>query len=178
MGTLTHQEKWWYTLVLKSHIDIAKAVFLEGCTGGNLDILARSALWKEGLDYRCGTGHGVGFLGGVHEGPQGLRISNTVPFVAGMTVTDEPGIYEEGKVGIRIENELLCVKHQETAYGTFLAFEPITYCPIDTSAVLVDMLTKEELEWLNQYHEMVVNQLSPLLNPQEVEWLKEKCKPL
>ena len=177
-GELTQQQKWWYTLVLKSHIDIAQAVFMEGCTGGNLDILARSAMWKQGLDYRCGTGHGVGFLGGVHEGPQGLRISNNVVFQPGMTVTDEPGIYEEGQVGIRIENELLCVKHQETAYGTFLAFEPFTYCPIDTTPVLVDMLTKEELDWLNNYHAMVLEQISPLLNAQEVAWLTKKCAPL
>ena len=117
-------------------------------------------------------------MGGVHEGPQGLRISNNVVFQPGMTITDEPGIYEEGQVGIRIENELLCVKHQETAYGTFLAFEPFTYCPIDTTPVLVDMLTKEELDWLNNYHAMVLEQISPLLNAQEVAWLTKKCAPL
>lgn len=178
LGELTEEEKRWYTLVLKSHIDIAMAVFLEGCTGGNLDILARSAVWKHGIDYRCGTGHGVGFLGGVHEGPQSLRITNNVVFVPGMTVTDEPGIYEEGKVGIRIENELLCVKHNETEYGTFLAFEPFTYCPIDTTPVLVEMLTEDELNWLNDYHAMVLETLSPLLNAAEVEWLTAKCAAL
>ncbi len=178
LGELTNEEKRWYTLVLKSHIDIAQAVFMEGCTGGNLDILARSAVWKHGIDYRCGTGHGVGFLGGVHEGPQGLRMTNNVVFVPGMTVTDEPGIYEEGKVGIRIENELLCVKHNETEYGTFLAFETFTYCPIDTTPVLVEMLTEDELDWLNNYHAMVLEQLSPLLNKEEIAWLTEKCAPL
>ena len=178
LGELTEEEKRWYTLVLKSHIDIARAVFMEGCTGGNLDILARSAVWQHGIDYRCGTGHGVGFLGGVHEGPQSLRITNNVKFVPGMTVTDEPGIYEEGKVGIRIENELLCVKKMKTEYGVFLGFEPFTYCPIDTTPVLVEMLTADELEWLNSYHAMVLETLKPLLKPAEVEWLAAKCAPL
>ena len=178
LGELTEEEKRWYTLVLKSHIDIARAVFMEGCTGGNLDILARSAVWQHGIDYRCGTGHGVGFLGGVHEGPQSLRTTNNVVFKPGMTVTDEPGIYEEGKVGIRIENELLCVKKMETEYGVFLGFEPFTYCPIDTTPVLVEMLTADELEWLNSYHALVLETLKPLLKPDEVEWLAAKCAPL
>ncbi len=178
MGELTDQEKTWYTLVLKSHIGMARAVFLEGCTGGNLDILARSAVWQHGIDYRCGTGHGVGFLGGVHEGPQNLRITNNVKFVPGMTITDEPGIYEEGQVGIRIENELLCVEKMQTEYGRFFGFEPITYCPIDTAPVVVSMLTDEELAWLNDYHAMVEKTLAPLLNKEEQTWLAAKCAPL
>lgn len=178
LGALSEQEKEWYTLVLKSHIGMARAVFLEGCTGGNLDILARSALWQQGIDYRCGTGHGVGFLGGVHEGPQSLRCNNNVVFQPGMTITDEPGVYEEGRVGIRIENELLCVKKQETEYGVFLAFEAITYCPIDTTPVKVELLTNEELEWLNSYHALVLENLAPLLREEERVWLAAKCAPL
>ena len=178
LGTLTNEEKEFYTLVLKSHIGMASAVFLEGCTGGNLDILARSAVWKRGLDYRCGTGHGVGFVGGVHEGPQSLRINNTVAFAAGMTITDEPGIYEEGRVGVRIENELLCKEWGTTDYGRFLCFEAITYCPIDTAPILVEMLTDDELCWLNTYHAMVKEALSPRLNDAQRTWLAGACAPL
>ena len=178
LGTLTDEEKEFYTLVLKSHIGMASAVFMEGCTGGNLDILARSAMWKRGLDYRCGTGHGVGFVGGVHEGPQSLRINNAVPFAAGMTVTDEPGIYEEGRVGVRIENELLCKEWGTTEYGRFLCFEPITYCPIDTAPVRVEMLTDDELHWLNDYHAMVETVLAPHLDAPQRTWLAGACAPL
>lgn len=178
LGALTDDECRYYTLVLKSHIQLAMAVFLEGCTGGNLDILARSPMWKEGLDYRCGTGHGVGYLGGVHEGPQSMRINNNVKFVPGMTITDEPGYYEEGKVGIRIENELVCVRVRETEYGKFLGFETFTYCPIDTAPVIVSMLADDELNWLNAYHARVFETLAPRLTEQETQWLREKTKPL
>lgn len=178
LGTPTQAEKEAYTLVLKSHIDLAMAVFLEGVTGGNLDILARSPMWKHGLDYRCGTGHGVSFLGGVHEGPQSLRVTNNVPFRAGMTITDEPGIYQEGEIGVRTENELLCKEWGVTEYGRYLCFEPITYCPIDKKAILVEMLSDEELGWLNEYHAMVLKTLTPLLKLIEQEWLKKACAPL
>lgn len=178
LGTPTQAEKEAYTLVLKSHIDLAMAVFLEGVTGGNLDILARSPMWKHGLDYRCGTGHGVSFLGGVHEGPQSLRVTNNVPFRAGMTITDEPGIYQEGEIGVRTENELLCKEWGVTEYGRYLCFEPITYCPIDKKAILVEMLSDEELGWLNEYHAMVLKTLTPLLKLTEQEWLKKACAPL
>ncbi|WP_074017401.1 aminopeptidase P family N-terminal domain-containing protein [Anaeromassilibacillus senegalensis] len=178
MGELTDEEKTFYTLVLKSHIDLARVVFLEGCTGGNLDIMARSAVWRHGIDYRCGTGHGVGFVGGVHEGPQNLRITNNVAFMPGMTVTDEPGIYEEGKVGIRIENELLCKEWGVTEYGRFLCFEPITYCPIDVKPVKVDLLDNDELDWLNEYHALVYKTLESSLTPEEQDWLKTACAPL
>ena len=178
LGTPTLEEKEAYTLVLKSHIDLAMAVFLEGVTGGNLDILARSPMWKRGLDYRCGTGHGVGFLGGVHEGPQSLRVTNNVPFRAGMTITDEPGIYEEGQIGVRTENELLCKEWGVTEYGRYLCFEPITYCPIDQKAILPEMLSPEELAWLNDYHALVLKTLTPLLNFHEQEWLKKACAPI
>ncbi len=178
LGPLTEEEKHWYTLVLKSHIGMARAVFLEGCTGGNLDILARSAVWREGLDYRCGTGHGVGFVGGVHEGPQNLRISNNVKVVPGMTITDEPGIYEAGRVGIRIENELACVELMKTEYGRFFGFEPITYCPIAIEAVLPGMLSPEEVRWVNEYHAMVYTTLAPRLNEAARAWLAQKTAPL
>lgn len=178
LGQPTQEEKEYYTLVLKAHINLARAVFLEGCSGGNLDILCRDVFWKRGLDYRCGTGHGVGFVGGVHEGPHSLRVSNNYPFKAGMLVTDEPGIYEEGKLGIRIENELLCVEAMTTEYGKFLAFEPVTFCPIDTTALLVESLSSEQLDWLNAYHETVYQKLLGHLTAEEQAWLREKCKKL
>ena len=167
-----------YTWVLKCHIDIAKVIFLEGCTGGNLDIIARSPLWQHGIDYRCGTGHGVGFVGGVHEGPQNLRTNNHAVFQPGMTITDEPGVYEEGKIGIRIENELVCKEWDTTEYGRFLCFEPITYCPIDTRPVKVELLDDAELTWLNNFHETVYRTLESSLNDREREWLKAACAPL
>lgn len=178
LGELTEQEKWWYTMVLKCHINMARCVFLEGCTGGNLDIIARQNLWKHGIDYRCGTGHGVGFVGAVHEGPQSLRTTNNVAFVPGMTVTDEPGVYETDQVGIRIESELHCIPWQENQYGKFLCFEDFTYCPIDLTPVLPDLLEKEEKEWLNGYHKMVFDKLSPRLTQAETDWLAEKTRPL
>lgn len=178
LGEPTEEEKTYYTWVLKCHIDIAKVIFLEGCTGGNLDIIARSPLWQHGIDYRCGTGHGVGFVGGVHEGPQNLRTTNQVVFQPGMTITDEPGVYEEGKIGIRIENELVCKVWDTTEYGRFLCFEPITYCPIDTRAVKVDLLDDAELTWLNNFHQVVYQSLESHLNDHEREWLKAACAPL
>ncbi len=178
LGELTQQEKWWYTMVLKCHIDIARCVFMEGCTGGNLDIIARQNLWKHGIDYRCGTGHGVGFVGAVHEGPQSLRTTNNVPFIPGMTVTDEPGVYETDQVGIRIESELHCIPMEENQYGKFLRFEDFTYCPIDLTAVLPELLEKEQKEWLNNYHKMVFEKLSPRLTQAETDWLAEKTRPL
>ena len=151
---------------------------MEGCTGGNLDIIARSPLWQHGIDYRCGTGHDVGFVGGVHEGPQNLRTNNHAVFQPGMTITDEPGVYEEGKIGIRIENELVCKEWDTTEYGRFLCFEPITYCPIDTRPVKVELLDDAELTWLNNFHETVYRTLESSLNDREREWLKAACAPL
>ena len=175
VGTLSDEEKLAYTRVLRCHIDIAMAVWREGATGGELDMIARQPLWRHMLDYRCGTGHGVAHVGAVHEGPQSLRPHNNTVFVPGTVITDEPGIYEEGKIGIRIENELVCVEAGESEYGKYLRFEPITFVPIDTSSVLLDELTREEKDWLNQYHAQVLENLSPLLKTQEIEWLKTKC---
>ena len=178
LGEPTEEEKDYYTLVLRSHIRMARTVFKAGLPGKNLDIAAREPFWERGLDYRCGTGHGVGFVGGVHEGPQSLNDRNTTPFEEGMTITDEPGIYEEGKIGIRIENELVCKKAFETEYGKFLCFEPITYCPIDTKAVDASKLSWEEVQWLNDYHEMVLQTLTPYLNEKELSWLAKACAPV
>lgn len=178
LGTVTEEEKRAYTLVLKSHIALARAVFLEGCTGGNLDILAREPMWENGLDYKCGTGHGVGFMLGVHEGPQSLRITNQVPFKVGMVITDEPGVYEKDKYGIRTENILVVREHATTESGTFYSFENITYFPIDTKPINVEMLERKEINWLNSYHQMVYEKLAPRLEGKALEWLKENTKPI
>jgi len=178
LGELTDNERTYYTYVLKSHIDMAKLQYLNTCTGGNLDVIARAPVWAHGIDYRCGTGHGVGFVGGVHEGPHNLPITNQVKFMPGMIVTDEPGIYEEGEVGIRIENELLCCERVKNQYGQFLGFEPVTYCPIDLTPVRPELLDAEEKEWLNAFHQMVREKLTPHLNATEAAWLAEKTKAL
>ena len=175
VGPLTEEEKLAYTRVLRCHIDMAMAVWKEGATGGELDMLARQPLWHHMLDYRCGTGHSVSHVGAVHEGPHSLRPHNNVVFVPNMVITDEPGIYDEGNLGIRIENELVCIPAGETEYGRFLKFEPLMYVPIATSCVLVDQLSQEEKQWLNWYHAEVVRKLSPVLNDQEIAWLKDKC---
>ena len=178
MGELTENERNYYTYVLKSHIDLSKLQFMAGCTGGNLDVMARAAVWQHGIDYRCGTGHGVGFLGGVHEGPQSLRINNHVVFKPGMIVTNEPGVYEEGEVGIRIENELLCVERVNNQYGQFLGFEAVTYCPIDLTPVRKELLTADEIAWLNQFHAATYQALAPHLTEAEALWLQQKTQPL
>lgn len=177
LGPVSREEKEHYTYVLKSHIALATAVFLEGCTGGNIDILSREQVWKHGIDYRCGTGHGVGMFANVHEGPQNLRISNRTVFRSGMTVTNEPGIYEEGKHGIRTENLMLVADAFENEYGRFLKFETVTCFPIDTAAILPELMTPEELGWLNGYHRTVREKLSPMLSGKELEWLEENTRP-
>lgn len=178
LGSPTQTEKELYTYVLKSNIDLELAVFMEGCSGANLDIIARSAVWAHGIDYRCGTGHGVGFFGAIHEGPHSMRTTNNVPIVPGMLVTDEPGIYEENIIGIRIETELLCKQVLETKYGKFYGFECVTYCPIDTTPVIASLLNADELSWLNDYHENVYKTLAPHLNAEEKVWLKKKTEPV
>ncbi len=178
MGSLTREEQEHYTYVLKAHIALASAVFLEGCTGGNLDILARQQVWKHGIDYRCGTGHGVGMFSGVHEGPQRLSIKGNTVFKKGMTITNEPGIYEEGHHGIRTENIMLVKEACCNDYGQFLKFEPLTYFPIDTGGLLTALMTREEIEWLNDYHALVYEKLSPNLHEKELKWLKRHTKPI
>ncbi len=171
-GDLTEEQILDYTLVLKGHIQLSKAVFLEGSSGANLDMLAREPMWRYGLDYKCGTGHGVGYLLNVHEGPQGFRNTNTVPFEEGMIITNEPGIYKEGRHGIRIENTLLVQPYKNTEFGQFYSFETISYCPIDMRAVDVSLLSNEEVKWVNDYHKMVFEKLSPYLG-EEKEWFKQ-----
>ena len=179
LGPLTEEQKHIYTLVLKGHIQIELCKFPSGASGTQLDVLARQALWREGLNYLHGTGHGVGTYLNVHEGPHQIRMEwKPAPLVAGMTVTDEPGIYLAGKFGVRIENTLLVTPYKETEFGKFLQFESLTLCPIDTSPILVELLTQEELDWLNAYHQRVFDILSPHLAPTESDWLRIACAPL
>ena len=138
-------------------------------------MLARQPLWHHMLDYRCGTGHSVSHVGAVHEGPHSLRPHNGVVFVPGMVITDEPGIYDEGNLGIRIENELVCVEAGESEYGRYLKFEPLMLVPIATDCVLTQQLSQEEKQWLNWYHGQVLTKLSPVLTEKENAWLKAKC---
>ena len=178
LGPLTEEQKRVYTLVLKGHIQIELCKFPSGASGTQLDILARQALWREGLNYLHGTGHGVGSFLNVHEGPHQIRMEwKPAPLVAGMTVTDEPGIYLAGKFGVRIENTLLVTPYKETEFGQFLQFESLTLCPIDTSPVIADMLLPEELDWLNAYHQRVFDTLSPHLSSSESAWLRTACAP-
>ena len=173
LGPLTDDERRVYTLVLKGHIQVELCKFPSGASGTQLDILARQAMWREGLNYLHGTGHGVGSYLCVHEGPHQLRMEwKPAPLLSGMTVTDEPGIYLAGRFGVRIENTLLVTPYKETEFGEFLQFEPLTLCPIDTTPVVMEMLTDEERQWLHDYHQMVYDRLSPYLNDEERAWLK------
>lgn len=178
LGHITDMQKKHFTMVLQGMLTLQNAHFLYGCTGQSLDILARSPMWSEDIDYQCGTGHGVGHLLNVHEGPQGFRyklrsLSENITLEPGMNITDEPGIYLEGQYGIRIENELLCVKGTENEYGQFLHFEPLTFVPIDLDAVDESLLSQKEKNWLNQYHQEVYEKISPYLADEEKDWLKE-----
>ena len=179
LGPLTDEMKKVYTLVLKGHIQIELCKFPSGSSGTQIDILARQAMWREGLNYLHGTGHGVGTYLNVHEGPHQFRMEwKPAPLVAGMTITDEPGIYLAGKFGVRIENTLLVVPYMETEFGKFLQFKSLTLCPIDKSPIVVEMLTREEIDWLNGYHQHVYDTLSPHLTSEENEWLRTACAPL
>ncbi|AWK52361.1 peptidase M24 [Clostridium beijerinckii] len=176
LGKLTEEEKRDYTLVLKANIGLSSAKFLEGCTGGNLDVLARQPIWQYGLDYKCGTGHGVGFFLNVHEGPQNLRTSNNIKIEKGMVITNEPGIYKEGKFGIRTENMMIVLEDEKTEFGNFFKFEAITYCPIDLDGINKDMLTDVEKQWLNAYHKDVYTKLTPYLDEEERIWLEKETR--
>ena len=179
LGPLTEEEKKDYTLVLKGHLQLQNAQFPAGTCGTQLDVLARIAMWKAGINYLHGTGHGVGQFLSVHEGPHQVRMNHMPTLLEpGMTLTDEPGIYKAGRHGIRIENTLVIVPAQESEFGTFYKFEPLTLCPIDKEAILIDMLNDEELNWLNEYHQIVYNRLKPFLNEQEQAWLEEATSPL
>ena len=179
LGPLTEEEKTDYTLVLKGHLHLQNAQFPAGTCGTQLDVLARMAMWKAGINYLHGTGHGIGHFLCVHEGPHQIRMNHMPTLLEpGMIVTDEPGIYKGGRHGIRTENTLLIVPAQETEFGKFYRFEPLTLCPIDKKAVVIDLMTDEELTWLNEYHQMVYNRLCPLLDEEEQAWLKEATSPL
>lgn len=176
LGPLTDKMKLLYTRVLQGHLRLSRAKFPKGATGQNLDVLARQPLWDMGLDYRCGTGHGVGHLLNVHEGPNSFRwrtLEGQKPqaIVPGMITTNEPGYYEEDGFGIRIENELLCVEGEKTEYGQFYEFQNLTFAPIDLDAVIPEQLSEDERTWLNEYHQQVFEKISPYLNEEEKEWL-------
>ena len=179
LGPLTDEEKTDYTLVLKGHLQLQNAHFPAGTCGTQLDVLARSAMWKCGINYMHGTGHGIGHFLCVHEGPHQIRMNHMPTLLEpGMIVTDEPGIYKAGQHGIRIENTLLIVPAQETEFGKFYKFEPLTLCPIDKKAIAIEIITDEELVWLNEYHQMVYDRLCPFLSEEENVWLKEATSPL
>ena len=179
LGPLTEEQRRVYTLVLKGHIQLQLLRFPEGASGTQLDAVARKDLWKAGYNYLHGTGHGVGSYLNVHEGPHQIRMEwRPAKLHAGMTVTDEPGVYLEGRFGVRTENTLLIVPAEETECGRFLQFETLTLCPVDKAPIVREMMLQEEMDWLNQYHQRVLDTLSPHLSPSETDWLREACAPL
>lgn len=181
LGYISDEVKKLYTAVLQGHLRLAYAKFPQGVSGTNLDVLSREPLWAMGLDYRCGTGHGVGHILNVHEGPNSFRWrlvegKASHELMAGMITTDEPGYYEDGAYGIRIENELLCVPAEKTEYGSFLQFQQLTFAPIDLDAVVPEQMSTQERDWLNQYHAQVFEKISPYLDEDEKEWLKYETR--
>ncbi|MBQ8968642.1 MAG: aminopeptidase P family protein [Bacteroidaceae bacterium] len=180
LGPLTEEECIDYTLVLKGHIRLAMAKFPAGSSGTQLDVLARYAMWQHGLNYLHGTGHGVGSYLNVHEGPHQIRMNYMpTPLVAGMTVTNEPGIYKAGSHGCRTENTQLITHYCDGEFGEFLQFEPLTLCPIDTTPIRRELMLPDELDWLNQYHQHVYDELSPLLDDEaDRQWLREATRPI
>lgn len=179
LGPVTEEMKHVYTLVLKGHIQLELAKFPDGASGTQLDALARECMWREGYNYLHGTGHGVGSYLSVHEGPHQIRMEwKPTPLRAGMTVTDEPGLYLSGKFGVRIENTLLIKDYQTTEFGKFLQMESLTLCPIDLTPVDFSMLQPEEIEWLDTYHRDVFEKLSPYLEGEDQEWLRKATRPV
>lgn len=179
LGPVTDRQRHIYTLVLKGHIQLQLLRFPDGASGTQLDAIARSPLWHEGLNFLHGTGHGVGAYLNVHEGPHQIRMEyRPAPLHAGMTVTDEPGIYIEGQFGVRIENVLLTQPWRETDFGRFLQFETLTLCPIDTAPLDISLLTPEELRWLNDYHQLVYDRLAPHLDAPDRDWLCSATAPI
>lgn len=178
LGPLTEQQKLHFTTVCRSNLNLANAKFLYGCSGLNLDILSRGPLWQMGIDYKCGTGHGVGHILNVHEGPNGFRWrvvqerKDSGTLEEGMITTDEPGVYLEGQYGIRTENELICVTDEKNEYGQFMKFENITYAPIDLDGIIPEEMSRTERGYLNAYHKMVYEKISPYLTEEECAWLK------
>ena len=179
LGPVTDEQRLVYTLVLKGHIGLELCRFPRGASGTQLDAIARKDLWRYGLNYLHGTGHGVGSYLNVHEGPHQIRMEyKPAPLVEGMTVTDEPGIYLPGLFGVRTENTLLIAPYKETQFGRFLQFEPLTLCPIDTEPIILDMLAAEERDWLNAYHKTVYDRLFPHLDGEDLAWLTAACAPV
>lgn len=184
LGELTPEEKKHYTLILMGMLRLGNVKFLQGCSGLSLDYVAREPLWKHGLDYNHGTGHGIGYLLNVHERPVGIRFrvvperQDSAPFEPGMMCSDEPGVYIEGSHGIRIENQMFCKEDEKTEYGQFLRFEFLTYVPIDVEPLDVTYMEDQDLEYLNEYHRQVYDKISPYLTADEAGWLKEVTKPV
>lgn len=174
LGKLTEEEKYHFTSVARAMIRLSSAKFLYGVNGYYLDILSRGIMWEEGLNYNHGTGHGIGHVLNVHEGPNGFRYdnSNMAKLEEGMITTNEPGFYKAGSHGIRLENEMLCVKGEKNEFGQFMEFEPITIAPLDLDAINVNLMKEDEKLYLNKYHKMVFDTVSPFLTEEEVEWLK------
>ncbi len=177
LGKISDEEKKDFTLTLKSHINLSSARFLHGATGHTLDVLARYPMWQEGLDYKCGTGHGVGYLLNVHEGPHRFAMAiNDVVLDQGMVITIEPGVYKAGSHGIRTENVFVVIKDIETESGQFMKFDTLSFVPIDLKGIDVDLLNEKEINWLNDYHKQVYEKLSPLVTDEEKEWLKDQTR--
>ena len=179
MGKPTKEQKRNFTSVLKGHIGLAELKFPMGTRGNQIEVLARQHLWQDGLNYGHGTGHGVGFFLNVHEGPQsigsGITAKAATVIEAGMLTSNEPGFYKTGEYGIRIENLILAVETEKTAFGQFLKFESVTLFPIDKNLINYPMLTKREVKWLEDYHQEVLEKLSPFLDKKEKAWMKGKC---
>ena len=178
LGKVTEEEKRYYTTVLRGHLALGAARFVHGVCGQNLDILARGPLWESGLDYNHGTGHGVGFVLSVHEGPQRFhwrihKNTQSIPLEEGMVISNEPGIYLEGRFGIRHENLVLCRRGEKNEYGQFMYLEPLTMVPFDRDAILPELMSDRELKWLNDYHSKVYETLSPYFSGEELKWLRE-----
>lgn len=179
LGVVSEEMKHIYTLVLKAHIQLELVKFPDGASGTQLDAVGRECMWREGYNFLHGTGHGVGSYLCVHEGPHQIRMEwMPTPLRAGMTLTDEPGLYLAGKFGVRIENTVLISDYMSTEFGKFLQIEPLTLCPIDTTPIDVDMLLPEEIDWLNAYHHSVYEKLSPFLDEEEKKWLENATKPI
>lgn len=180
LGDCSDEQRLDYTLVLQGVIGLSCARFLKGASGMSLDILARQPMWGRGSDYKCGTGHGVGYFLNVHEGPQSFSQmkGSATPLEPGMVITIEPGVYKEDRHGIRIENMVSVVEDRETDDGTFFRFDTMTLCPIDTTLLQLDIMTVKEIDWLNAYHQMVLEKLSPFLGAEEMLWLESKTRPI
>lgn len=184
LGPVTEEEKKHYTMVLMSMLRLGHVKFLQGCSGLSLDYVAREVFWKHGLDYNHGTGHGIGYLLNVHERPAGIRFrvvperQDSYPFMDGMVCSDEPGLYIEGSHGIRTENQMFCKKAEKNEYGQFLCFEFLTYVPIDTEPLDTELMTDEDVVFLNEYHAQVYEKISPYLNDEEKEWLRQATQPV